>query len=109
MGLVPARRPGWLLEPRCKSGPRGMAAQSPLDRGDGQNPAYRPSGKLHAATARGTVQRGNSSFGLLAKGPATLYIGGTYGSAEKIRRLGIPALAALREGARRRAVAAVRP
>src|SRR5437867_8019045 len=28
MGLVPARRPGWLLEPRCKSGPRGMAAQS---------------------------------------------------------------------------------
>ena len=30
MGLVPARRPGWLLEPRCKSGPRGMAAQSRL-------------------------------------------------------------------------------
>src|SRR5258708_7127466 len=42
MGLVPARRPGWLLEPRCKSGPRGMAAQSPLDCGDGQNPRYRP-------------------------------------------------------------------
>src|SRR5437868_4974516 len=46
MSLVPARRPGWLLEPRCKSGPRGMAAQSPLDRGDGQNPAYRPSGEF---------------------------------------------------------------
>jgi hypothetical protein len=44
MGLVPARRPGWLLEGRGDPSPRGMAAQSPLDCGDGQNPAYRPSG-----------------------------------------------------------------
>ena len=31
MGLVPARRPGWLLEPRRKSRPRGMVAQSRSD------------------------------------------------------------------------------
>src|SRR6478609_8387859 len=41
---VPARRPGWLLDPGRKPGARGMAAQSPLCCGDGQNPAYRPSG-----------------------------------------------------------------
>src|SRR4029078_5111332 len=27
--LVPARRPGWLLEPRREPGPRGMAAHPP--------------------------------------------------------------------------------
>src|SRR4051812_35792784 len=47
MGLVPARRPGWLLEGRGDPSPRGMAAQSRLKKRDGQNPAYRPSGKKH--------------------------------------------------------------
>ena len=46
MGLVPARRPGWLLDLGCKSGARGMVAQSRLRKRDGQNPAYRPSGKI---------------------------------------------------------------
>jgi len=44
MGLVPARRPGWLLEGRGNPSPRGMAAQSRFLKRDGQNPAYRPSG-----------------------------------------------------------------
>jgi hypothetical protein len=44
MGLVPARRPGWLLEGRGNPSPRGMAAQSRSKERDGQNPAYRPSG-----------------------------------------------------------------
>ena len=44
MGLVPARRPGWLLERRGNPSPRGMAAQSRFLKRDGQNPAYRPSG-----------------------------------------------------------------
>src|SRR3954454_17910348 len=31
MGLIPARRPGWLLEGRGDPSPRGMAAQSRSD------------------------------------------------------------------------------
>src|SRR6476619_287853 len=49
MGLVPARRPGWLLEGRGNPSPRGMVAQSRLLRRDGQNPAYRPSGNSRQA------------------------------------------------------------
>ena len=46
MSLVPARRPGWLLERRGNPSPRGMAAQSRSRERDGQNPAYRPSGEI---------------------------------------------------------------
>src|SRR5690242_5409160 len=46
MGIVPARRPGWLLDPGCESGARGMAAHRLPRRG--QNPAYRPSGAIAA-------------------------------------------------------------
>ena len=54
MGLVPARRPGWLLERRGNPSPRGMAAQSRFLKRDGQNPAYRPSGIYFAQSHKGT-------------------------------------------------------
>jgi hypothetical protein len=50
MGLVSARRPGWLLERAGNDAPRGMVAQSRSR--DGQNPAYRPSGDLRFASCR---------------------------------------------------------
>jgi len=54
MGLVPARRPGWLLERRGNPSPRGMAAHPPssADASGGQNPAYRPSGATVIARLR---------------------------------------------------------
>jgi hypothetical protein len=47
-----------------------MAAQSPLHCGDGQNPAYRPSGVF--------------MIRLLAKAAAAFYIDGIYGSAKEV-------------------------
>src|SRR3954452_9097914 len=81
MGLVPARRPGWLLEPRRKSRPRGMAAhpRSSADESGGQNPAYRPSGVSPRSQWRGDFPKWTMD-----------------GEAEEIGRLGIPALALLR-------------
>jgi hypothetical protein len=50
-GFPPSRRPGWLLERRSNSAPRGMIAYRP--QGRGQNPAYRPSGTFsHAMPSR---------------------------------------------------------
>ena len=43
-GLVPARRPGWLLEAKGNLRPRGMVASLRCKRGDAQNPAYRSPG-----------------------------------------------------------------
>jgi len=60
MGLVPARCPGWLLEGRGNSSPRGMAAQSRLKERDGQNPAYRPSGKFSVIASGAKQSSGDS-------------------------------------------------
>jgi len=60
MGLVPARRPGWLLEGRGNSSPRGMAAQSRWRHRDGQNPAYRSSG-ISFVIATPALSRGEQS------------------------------------------------
>src|SRR4051794_8436009 len=57
MGLVPARRPGWLLEGRGNPSRRGMVAQSRLKKRDGQNPAYRPSGAIHRFARSPSWQR----------------------------------------------------
>src|SRR6476660_8269243 len=64
MGLVPARRPGWLLEGRGNPSPRGMAAQSRSKERDGQNTAYRPSG------ASVPLRKQESSFSSLVWAPA---------------------------------------
>jgi hypothetical protein len=78
MGLVPARRPGWSLEGQGNLPPRGMVADPPS--GGEQNPAYRPSGNF-----------------ILSRGPnvGRRSLLGSDGKAEKIERLGIPALAGL--------------
>ena len=86
MGLVPARRPGWSLEPRRKSGPRGMAAHPPS--GGGQNPAYRPSGNFSFGAAN-APETDRFVAALLAM------VLGANGEAETIERLGISALAGL--------------
>src|ERR1044072_6421247 len=57
MSLVPARRPGWLLERRGNPSPRGMAAQSRFLKRDGQNPAYRPSGTAAVIARSGATWR----------------------------------------------------
>ena len=95
MSLVPARRPGWLLEGRGNSSPRGMAAQSRFASGDGQNPAYRPSGifRLYRGARSQSAGRARS-----------LEWQWMHGQAEEIGRLGISALALLRrQGPRGRA------
>src|SRR5438874_1347116 len=109
MSLVPARRPGWLLELRCKSGTRGMAEQTPLDCGDGQNPAYRPSGEFRRCERNEAVPRGGS--GLLRRFTARNDVSGRLdGKTEEIGRLGIPALAVLwRQGTPCGEVAPMRP
>src|SRR6476620_1664532 len=95
MGLVPARRPGWSLDPGRKPGVRGMVAQSRLIKRDGQNPAYRPSGK--------------SSPDAVSHSPNFALNWNSNDAAEEIGRLGIPALAALWKGPRRCEAAPVRP
>ena len=109
MGLVPARRPGWLLEGRGDPPPRGMAAQSPWRHGDGQNPAYRPPGKLFVIASRG--KRSSGQTGLLRRcAPRNDVDGRLNGEAEEIGRLGVPALAVVRQqGPRRGQAAPVRP
>ena len=111
MGLVPARRPGWLLEGRGNPSPRGMAAQSPRDCGDGQNPAYRPSGVFLPC-----VCRGGGPHQMLVEGPLRSQWRGDFskwsGMAKQKRSddWGFPALALLRrQGPRGRASAPVRP
>src|SRR5690348_5989044 len=94
MGLVPARRPGWLLERRGNPSPRGMAAQSRLLGRDGQNPAYRPSG--FCSPAKAGVQNFLSDRAPAFAGADTASIGSNDGSAEEIGRLGISPLALVR-------------
>src|SRR6476659_4963657 len=112
MSLVPARRPGWLLDPRCKSGARGMAAQSRFLKRDGQNPAYRPSGIIFTPEGmkkrkQGTKRRNrtpsrlSSLLRVLRVHQKVLNAGCRWlvrldAQAEEIGRLGIPALALLR-------------
>jgi len=94
MGLVPARRPGWLLERRGNSSPRGMVAQSRFLKRDGQNPAYRPSGKISSSHAQRSDPR--SITGLLRRFAARNDgVKEENGSTEEIGRLGISALALL--------------
>ena len=93
MGLVPARRPGWLLEGRGNPSPRGMAAQSRFRRRDGQNPAYRPSG----VSSRLRRQRSNFLVGLdLPSQEHDQPYRSVDGEAEANGRLGVPPLALLR-------------
>src|SRR6476646_6914847 len=92
MSPVPARRPGWLLDPGCKSGARGMAAQSRFLKRDGQNPAYRPSGATPVIARREALRRSMlDCFAALAMTSERLN-----GEAEEIGRLGVPPLALVR-------------
>ena len=84
MGLVPARRPGWLLEGRGNPSPRGMAAHPPGLQIRAED-RTRLTGPLALLTIR-----------CLANGGAAPYTSGTYGQAEEIGRLGFSALAVLR-------------
>ena len=67
MSLVPARRSGWLLEPRRKSGPRGMAAASAT--AGVQNPAYRPSGNDFSRGDAENAEDGQHLFSATSASP----------------------------------------
>ena len=83
MGLVPARRPGWLLEGRSDPPPRGMVAHpsNGVDR-------TRLTGPLAIFLWKGG--------GEVARTRRSLYSGRLYGQGETIERLGLSPLARIR-------------
>ena len=106
MGLVPARRPGWLLEGRGNPSPRGMAAQSRSSKRDGQNPAYRPSGIFCHLRGQAAQQ---ARWRALPREPISPLSEKLMAEAEEIGRLGISragAPMATRAGRRRRCACA---
>src|SRR3954451_22415080 len=92
--MVPARRPGWLLEPRRKSGPRGMVAQS---RSDARWTEPGLQALWHVFVIASGAKQSRCTSGLLRRSaPRNDALEGQNAQAEEIGRLGFPALAVLR-------------